>query len=82
MKKIVIRVLLVLLALVIGYLAFQPDRCPTESDQAGRAAGLAPEAFEKTNGYYRLWTLIEPRGRRYRNRRGDPPLPPSLRSRL
>ena len=23
---------------------------------------MAAEAFEKTNGYYRLWTLIEPKG--------------------
>ncbi|MCJ7525499.1 MAG: hypothetical protein MUP71_09810 [Candidatus Aminicenantes bacterium] len=61
MKKIMIRVLLVLLALIVGYLAFnQIDARPYRSKLAAPPA-LAPEVFEKTNGYYRLWTLTEPK---------------------
>jgi hypothetical protein len=59
MKKIVIRVLLVLLALIVGYLAFnQIDARPNQSKLS--VPPVASEAFAKTNGYYRLWTLIEP----------------------
>ncbi|MBU4403987.1 MAG: hypothetical protein KKG79_00065, partial [Acidobacteria bacterium] len=61
MKKIMIRVLLVLLALIVGYLAFnQIDARPYRSE-LGAMPVLAPEVFEKTNGFYRLWTLTEPR---------------------
>jgi hypothetical protein len=61
MKKIMIRVLLVLLALVVSYLAFnQIDARPVAPALAAPLA-LAPEVFEKSNGYYRLWTLIEPK---------------------
>jgi len=61
MKKIMIRVLLVLLALIVGYLAFnQIDARPIAPALAAPQA-LAPEVFEKTNGYYRLWTLTEPK---------------------
>ena len=61
MKKIMIRVLLVLLALIVGYLAFnQIDARPYRSKLAAPPA-LAPKVFEKTNGFYRLWTLTEPR---------------------
>jgi hypothetical protein len=61
MKKIMIRFLLVLLVLVIGYLAFnQIDAKPYRS-KYGEASAVAPGAFEKTNGYYRLWTLTEPK---------------------
>ncbi len=60
MKKIVIRVLLALLVLVIGYLAFnQIDARPYRS-KYGEPPAVAPGAFEKTNGFYRLWTLTEP----------------------
>jgi hypothetical protein len=60
MKKIVMRVLLALLVLVIGYLAFnQIDARPYRS-KYGEPPAIAPGAFEKTNGYYRLWTLTEP----------------------
>lgn len=62
MKKIVIRILLVLLALVIGYLLFNQVDAKPNPTKLGEPLALAPEAFEKTNGYYRLWTLIEPRG--------------------
>jgi hypothetical protein len=61
MKKIIIRILLLLLALIVGYLAFnQIDARPYQS-KLGAPPALAPEVFEKTNGYYRLWTLIEPK---------------------
>lgn len=61
MKKIMIRVLLVLLVLVVGYLAFnQIDARPVAPALAAPPA-LAPEVFEKSNGFYRLWTLTEPR---------------------
>lgn len=61
MKKIMIRVLLVLLALIVGYLAFnQIDARPYRSE-FGEPPAVAPGAFKKTNGYYRLWTLIEPK---------------------
>jgi hypothetical protein len=61
MKKIMILVLLLLLALVIGYLAFnQIDARPYRS-KFGEPPALAPKVFEKNNGYYRLWTLIEPK---------------------
>ncbi|HSQ35479.1 MAG TPA: hypothetical protein VLQ89_05755 [Candidatus Binatia bacterium] len=62
MKKIVIRIVLVLLALVIGYLLFNQIDAKANPTKLGEPPALAPEAFEKTNGYYRLWTLIEPRG--------------------
>jgi hypothetical protein len=61
MKKIMIRVLLLLLVLVVGYLAFnQIDTRPYRS-KLGEPPAVAPGAFEKTNGYYRLWTLTEPK---------------------
>ncbi len=61
MKKIVILVLLVLLALIVGYLAFnQIDARPNPS-KLGAPPSPAPESFDKSNGYYRLWTLIEPK---------------------
>jgi hypothetical protein len=61
MKKIMIRILLLLLALVIGYLAFnQIDARPYRS-KSGEPPAVASGAFEKTNGYYRLWTLTEPK---------------------
>jgi hypothetical protein len=60
MKKIVIRVLLLPLALILGYLVFnQIDARPNQSELS--VPPVAPEAFEKTNGYYRLWTLTEPK---------------------
>lgn len=60
MKKILIRVLLALIALVAGYVVFnQVDARPYQS-KLGAPPALAPEVFEKANGYYRLWTLIEP----------------------
>jgi len=62
MKKIVIRVLLTLLALISGYLVFNQFDAKAIPVKYGEPPALAPEAFEKTNGYYRLWTLIEPRG--------------------
>ena len=62
MKKIMIRVLLVLLVLAVGYLVFnQIDARPYRS-KFGEPPAVAPGAFEKTNGYYRLWTLTEPKG--------------------
>ena len=61
MKKIMIRVLLVLLALIVGYLVFNQIDARAISIQVGEPPALAAEAFEKTNGYYRLWTLIEPK---------------------
>lgn len=61
MKKILIRVLLLLLTLLAGYLAFnQIDAQPYQS-KYGEPPAVAPGAFEKTNGYYRLWTLTEPK---------------------
>ncbi|MBN2398910.1 MAG: hypothetical protein JXI33_01070 [Candidatus Aminicenantes bacterium] len=61
MKKIMIRVLLVMLALIIGYLVFnQIDARPNPS-KLGAPPAPAPESFDKSNGYYRLWTLIEPK---------------------
>jgi hypothetical protein len=60
MKKIMIRVLLVLLAIIVGYLVFnQIDARPNQSKLS--VPPVASDAFEKSNGYYRLWTLIEPR---------------------
>lgn len=61
MKKIMIRVLLVLLVLIIGYLAFNQIDARPCAPALGAPPVLAPEVFEKTNGYYRLWTLIEPK---------------------
>jgi hypothetical protein len=61
MKKIIIRVALALLVLIVGYLAFnQIDARPVAPALAAPPAP-APEAFEKTNGFYRLWTLTEPK---------------------
>jgi hypothetical protein len=60
MKKTVLRILLALLVLFIGYLAFnQVDARPVPM-KYGEPPAVDPQAFEKTNGYYRLWTLIEP----------------------
>ena len=60
MKKIMIRVLLVLLALIAAYLVFnQIDARANQSKLS--VPPVAAEVFEKTNGYYRLWTLIEPK---------------------
>lgn len=62
MKKIMIRVLLALLVLIIGYLVFnQIDARPNPS-KLGAPPVPAPKAFDRDNGYYRLWTLIEPKG--------------------
>ncbi|MCX6554872.1 MAG: hypothetical protein NTZ12_07655 [Candidatus Aminicenantes bacterium] len=61
MKKIVIRILLVLLVLIIGYLVFNQIDARPVAPALGAPPVLAPEVFEKTNGYYRLWTLIEPK---------------------
>jgi hypothetical protein len=61
MKKIMIRVLLVLLALIVGYLVFnQIDARPYRS-KLGTLPVLTPDVFEKNNGFYRLWTLIAPK---------------------
>ncbi|MDD8012378.1 MAG: hypothetical protein PHX05_02770 [Acidobacteriota bacterium] len=61
MKKIMIRVLLALLVLVVAYLAFnQVDARPIRSS-LGEPPAPAADAFNKANGFYRLWTLTEPR---------------------
>lgn len=64
MKKIMIRVLLLLLTLIVGYLAFNLiDARPYSSAliPTNSVPALAPDVFEKNNGFYRLWTLTEPR---------------------
>ncbi len=60
MKKIVIRILLALLVVIVGYLVFNQIDVRADQSKLGAAPALAPEALEKNNGYYRLWTLIEP----------------------
>jgi hypothetical protein len=50
-----------LLVLVVAYLAFnQIDARPYRS-KFGDPPAVASGAFEKTNGFYRLWTLTEPK---------------------
>lgn len=64
MKKIMIRVLLLLLTLIVGYLVFNLiDARPYSSVliPTNSVPALAPDVFEKNNGFYRLWTLTEPR---------------------
>jgi hypothetical protein len=63
MKKIMIRILLFLLALIVSYLVFnQIDARPYVSAlrPTNFPPALGPEVFEKSNGFYRLWTLTEP----------------------
>lgn len=61
MKKIVSLILLFVLALIVGYLVLnQIDARPYQSSISAPLA-LTQEDFEKTNGFYRLWTLIEPK---------------------
>ncbi len=61
MKKIMIRVLLLLLVLVVGYLAFNQIDARPDAPALAAPPALAPEVFEKSNGFYRLWTLTEPK---------------------
>ena len=60
MKKIMILVSLVLLALIVGYLVFNQIDARPYRFQLGPPPAPEPEAFEKANCYYRLWTLTEP----------------------
>jgi hypothetical protein len=62
MKKIMFRVFLLLLVLVTGYLLFNQIDARAVPARFNEPPPPVPEAFEKTNGYYRLWTLIEPEG--------------------
>jgi hypothetical protein len=61
MKKTLIRVSLALLVLILGYLAFNQIDARAVAPALAAPSALPPQAFEKTNGYYRLWTLTEPK---------------------
>ena len=67
MKKIVIRILLALLVLIVGYLVFNQIDVRADQSKLGAPPALVPEAFEKNNGYYRLMDPDRAEGCRYRN---------------
>ena len=61
MKKIIIRILSVLVGLLVLYVVINLfDAGEPTADFS--AQDIPTGTFDKSNGYYRLWTLIEPEG--------------------
>ena len=61
MKKIIIRVLLVLLGLIVLYIVINLFDAG-EVTPGFSAKDIPKGTFDAKNGYYRLWSLIEPAG--------------------
>ena len=60
MKKTLLRILLILLALLIIYTIFNQFDIGKNSDKITLLNDIPKANFEKNNGFYILWALSEP----------------------